>query len=79
MSFVANSSSKNIYLYGHSTAGFTTQHRSSATDESKESPAFLQVDSSGRMSRGRAIITGGSSAPSNTLGLTGDLYFSTAS
>jgi hypothetical protein len=79
VSLVANSDSKNIYVYGDSSAGFTTQHRSSTSDSSKESPAFLQVDSLGRMSRGRAIITGGSSAPSNTLGLTGDLYFSTAS
>ncbi len=78
ISLVANSTSKNIYVYGDSTAGFTTLHRSSTADSSKESPAFLQVDSSGRMSRGRAVITGGSSSPSNTLGLTGDLYFSTA-
>ena len=79
ISVAASTSSKNIYVYGDSSAGFETVHRSSTTDSSKESPAFLQVDSLGRMSRGRAIITGGSSAPSNTLGLTGDLYFSTAS
>ncbi len=78
ISLVADSSSKNIYVYGDSTAGFTTTHRSSVSDSSKESPAFLQVDSSGRLSRGRAILTGGSSSPSNDLGLTGDLYFSTA-
>lgn len=78
ISLVADSSSKNIYVYGDSTAGFTTQHRSSTSDSSKESPAFLQVDSAGRMSRGRAVITGGSSNPSSVLGLTGDLYFSTA-
>ena len=78
ISVAASSSSKNIYIYGDSTAGFDTVHRSSTTDTSKESPAFLQVDSAGRLSRGRAIITGGSSAPSNSLGLTGDLYFSTA-
>ncbi len=78
MSIVADSTSKNIYLYGDSSAGFTTVHRSSTSDSSKESPAFLQVDSAGRVSRGRAVITGGSSAPSTTLGLTGDLYFSTA-
>ncbi len=78
ISVVADATDKNIMIYGDSTAGFTTLHRSSTTDSSKESPAFLQVDSSGRMSRGRAVITGGSSSPSNTLGLTGDLYFSTA-
>lgn len=78
ISLVSDSSSKNIYVYGDSSAGFTTQHRSSTADSTKESPAFLQVDSSGRMSRGRAVITGGSSAPSTVLGLTGDLYFSTA-
>ena len=78
ISLVANADSKNIYVYGDSTAGFTTQHRSSTADSSKESPAFLQVDSAGRMSRGRAVITGGSSNPSSVLGLTGDLYFSTA-
>ena len=78
VSIVADSTQKNIMIFGDSSAGFTTLHRSSTTDSSKESPAFLQVDSSGRMSRGRAIITGGSSAPSTTLGLTGDLYFSTA-
>lgn len=78
ISIVADSTDKNIMIFGDSSAGFTTLHRSSTTDASKESPAFLQVDSSGRMSRGRAVITGGSSLPSNTLGLTGDLYFSTA-
>ena len=78
ISIVADSTDKNIMIFGDSSAGFTTQHRSSTTDTSKESPAFLQVDSAGRLSRGRAIITGGSSAPSNSLGLTGDLYFSTA-
>jgi hypothetical protein len=78
ISIVADASDKNIMIYGDSTAGFTTLHRSSTADSSKESPAFLQVDSAGRMSRGRAVITGGSSAPSSVLGLTGDLYFSTA-
>jgi hypothetical protein len=78
ISIVADSTDKNIMIFGDSSAGFTTLHRSSTTDSSKESPAFLQVDSSGRLSRGRAIITGGSSAPSTLLGLTGDLYFSTA-
>lgn len=78
ISLVADSSSKNIYVYGDSSAGFTTFHRRSVSDYTKESPAFLQVDSSGRMSRGRAVITGGSSNPDNVLGLTGDLYFSTA-
>jgi hypothetical protein len=78
ISIVADATDKNIMIFGDSSAGFTTLHRSSTTDSSKESPAFLQVDSSGRLSRGRAIITGGSSAPSTLLGLTGDLYFSTA-
>jgi hypothetical protein len=78
ISIVADSTAKNIYMYGDSAAGFTTLHRSSTSDSSRESPAFLQVDSSGRVSRGRAVITGGSSAPNNVLGLTGDLYFSTA-
>jgi hypothetical protein len=78
ISVVADSSSKNIYMYGDSSAGFTTFHRNSTADPFKESPAFLQVDSGGRVSRGRAVITGGSSNPSNDLGLTGDLYFSTA-
>jgi hypothetical protein len=78
ISIVADASDKNIMIYGDSSAGFTTFHRSSTADSSKESPAFLQVDSGGRMSRGRAVITGGSSAPSSVLGLTGDLYFSTA-
>jgi hypothetical protein len=65
-------------VYGDSSAGFGTQHRSSTSDSTKESPAFLQVDSSGRLTRGRAVISGSSSNPSSTLGLTGDLYFSTA-
>jgi len=78
ISIVADATDKNIMIYGDSTAGFTTLHRSSTTDQYKESPAFLQVDSAGRMSRGRAILTGGSSSPNNVLGLTGDLYFSTA-
>ena len=78
ISIVADATDKNIMIYGDSTAGFTTLHRSSTADSSKESPAFLQVDSAGRMSRGRAVITGGSSNPNSVLGLTGDLYFSTA-
>jgi hypothetical protein len=78
ISIVADSTDKNIMIFGDSSAGFTTLHRSSTSDSSKESPAFLQVDSAGRMSRGRAVITGGSSNPSSVLGLTGDLYFSTA-
>lgn len=78
ISLVADSSSKNIYVYGDASAGFNTFHRSSSTNATKESPAFLQVDSAGRMSRGRAVITGGASTPNSVLGLTGDLYFSTA-
>lgn len=78
ISVVADATNKNIYMYGDSSAGFTSFHRNSTADPFKESPAFLQVDSGGRVSRGRAVITGGSSNPSNDLGLTGDLYFSTA-
>jgi hypothetical protein len=78
ISIVADPSQKNIMVYGDSSAGFGTQHRSSTSDSTKESPAFLQVDSSGRLTRGRAVISGSSSNPSSTLGLTGDLYFSTA-
>jgi hypothetical protein len=59
LSIVADETDKNIMVYGDSSAGFGTLHRSSTSDSSKESPAFLQVDSSGRMSRGRAVITGG--------------------
>ena len=78
ISLVADKTTQNITILGPTTAGFGTVHRSSTTDASKESPAMLQVDSSGRLTRGRSIYSGGSSAPSNTLGLTGDLYFSTA-
>ena len=80
ISLAASTADKNIYVYGDSSAGFGTTftHRSSTSDASKESPAFLQVDSLGRMSRGRAVITGGASTPNSVLGLTGDLYFTTA-
>jgi hypothetical protein len=81
ISLTANATTQNIIIKGPTTAGFGASyvHRSSATDSSKESPAFLQVDSSGRLTRGRAIFSGGSSAPSSDIGLQGDLYFSTAS
>jgi hypothetical protein len=81
ISLTANSTTQNIIIKGPAGAGFGSSyvHRSSATDSSKESPAFLQVDSGGRLTRGRAIFSGGSSAPSSDIGLQGDLYFSTAS
>lgn len=78
ISIVADSTDKNIIVYGDSSAGFGTLHRSSISNEFSESPAFLQADSGGRITRGRAILTGGSSNPNSVLGLTGDLYFSTA-
>jgi hypothetical protein len=78
ISIVADSTDKNIIVYGDSSAGFGTLHRSSISNEFSESPAFLQADSGGRITRGRAILTGGSSNPNAVLGLTGDLYFSTA-
>jgi len=79
ISITADATTQNIIIRGPSTAGFTTVHRSSATNTTSESPAFLQVDSNGRLTRGRAIYSGGSSAPSSNIGLQGDLYFSTAS
>jgi hypothetical protein len=80
ISLTADATTQNIIIKGPSTAGFGTAHISSATTGSTaESPAFLQVDSSGRLTRGRAIFSGGSSAPSSNIGLQGDLYFSTAS
>jgi len=78
ISIIADAAEKNINIFGDPSAGFGTLHRNSTSDEFRESPAFLQVDSAGRLSRGRAVITGGSSSPNNVLGLTGDLYFSTA-
>ena len=79
-SLTADETTQNIIIKGPSGAGFGTAHISSATSGSTaESPAFLQVDSSGRLTRGRAIFSGGSSAPSSNIGLQGDLYFSTAS
>lgn len=74
VSLVSDSSDKNIYIYGHPNAGFGTYH----TTSSSQAPAMLQVDSTGRMTRGRSILTGSSSSPNNGWGLTGDLYFSTA-
>ena len=80
ISLTADETTQNIIIKGPSGAGFGTAHISSATSGSTaESPAFLQVDSSGRLTRGRAIFSGGSSAPSSNIGLQGDLYFSTAS
>lgn len=78
ISMVADTTSKNIYVYGDSSAGFTTLHRSSTSNTSSETPAFLQVDSAGRMTRGRSILSGSATTPNSVLGLTGDLYFSTA-
>ena len=79
ISLTADATTQNIIIKGPSAAGFGTVHRSSATNTTSESPAFLQVDSSGRLTRGRSIYSGGSSAPSSSIGLQGDLYFSTAS
>ena len=80
ISLTADATTQNIIIKGPSGAGFGTAHISSATvGSTSESPAFLQVDSSGRLTRGRAIFSGGSSAPSSNIGLQGDLYFSTAS
>jgi len=79
ISLTANATTQNIIIKGPTSAGFETVHRSSASlSSTSESPAFLQVDSSGRLTRGRAIFSGGSSAPSSNIGLQGDLYFSTA-
>jgi hypothetical protein len=80
ISLTADATTQNIIIKGPASAGFQTAHISSATPGStSESPAFLQVDSSGRLTRGRAIFSGGSSSPSSNIGLQGDLYFSTAS
>jgi hypothetical protein len=79
ISIVADKTTQNITIKGPSSAGFTTVHRSSSNIQIlTESPAMLQVDSSGRLTRGRSIFTGGASTPSVNIGLTGDLYFSTA-
>jgi hypothetical protein len=79
ISILADTTTQNIIIKGPTSAGFETVHRSSASlSSTSESPAFLQVDSSGRLTRGRAIFSGGSSAPSSNIGLQGDLYFSTA-
>lgn len=79
ISILADKTTQNIIIKGPASAGFETVHRSSSNiDSTSESPAFLQVDSDGRLTRGRAIFSGGSSSPSSNIGLQGDLYFSTA-
>ena len=79
ISLLADKTTQNIIIKGPASAGFETVHRSSSSlSSTSESPAFLQVDSEGRLTRGRAIFSGGSSAPSSNIGLQGDLYFSTA-
>ena len=79
ISLVADKTTQNITIKGPSGAGFGTLHRSSATlSNTSESPALLQVDSNGRLTRGRSIFSGSSSSPSANIGLQGDLYFSTA-
>jgi hypothetical protein len=79
ISLVADKTTQNITIKGPSGAGFGTVHRSSSNLQvSSESPAILQVDSAGRLTRGRSIFSGSSSSPSANIGLQGDLYFSTA-
>lgn len=75
-SLVTNSSEKSIYLTG-SGSGFGDYHYGY---NSNEVPAMLLTDGQGKMSRGRAIMTGSSNQTSlnnNNIGLNGDLYFST--
>lgn len=78
ISLVANATTKDIIIKGDESAKFGVLHRSSISNEFSEIPASLQIDSQGRLTVGRALITGGSSNPNSVLGQTGDIYFSTA-
>ena len=76
ISLVANDTQKNIYIYG-SGSGFGSVHSGS---NGSDTPAVLQAGSDGKISRGRAFLSGGATASylnANGVGLNGDLYFST--
>lgn len=72
---VRKSSSDAGFYLNAPTTNFTDTHLSST---GKDQPAYLQADSTGKITRGRAIFTGGSNNPSTSIGQNGDLYFSTA-
>lgn len=80
LKFTASDYGQDIYLYGPDTANWTNEH---LTIGSKDQPAVLQVDSSGRVSRGRAFFYTGSSSATilgstwNSVGQNGDIVFST--
>lgn len=68
-----------FYLNGWG-SNWTDSHISST---GKDQPAYLQADSAGKVTRGRALFTGGRTLTSlnsgtNPVGQNGDLYFSTA-
>jgi len=79
----ANTSEKGFYFIGDSTItgqNWGVQH---LTTSSKDQPAMLQTDANGKVTRGRAIFTSGSSSTTilgstwNNVGQNGDLVFST--
>jgi hypothetical protein len=79
----ANSTEKGFYFIGDSSIAGQNWGVAHYTTSSKDQPAMLQTDATGKVTRGRAIFTSGSSSTVilgstwNSVGQNGDLAFST--
>jgi len=79
----ANTTEKGFYFIGDSTIAGQNWGVAHYTTSSKDQPAMLQTDATGKVTRGRAIFTTGSSSTTilgstwNSVGQNGDLAFST--
>jgi hypothetical protein len=79
----ANTSEKGFYFIGDSSIAGQNWGVAHLTTSSKDQPAMLQTDQYGKVTRGRAIFTSGSSSTTilgstwNNVGQNGDLVFST--
>jgi len=79
----ANTTEKGFYFIGDSSISGQNWGVAHYTTSSKDQPAMLQTDATGKVTRGRAIFTSGSSSTTilgstwNSVGQNGDLAFST--
>jgi hypothetical protein len=79
----ANTTEKGFYFIGDSSIAGQNWGVAHYTTSSKDQPAMLQTDQYGKVTRGRAIFTSGSSSTTilgstwNNVGQNGDLAFST--
>ena len=79
----ANSTEKGFYFIGDETISGQNWGVEHLTTSYKDQPAMLQTDATGKVTRGRAIFTSGSSSTTilgstwNSVGQNGDLAFST--